>query len=97
MTAKLPALGTSVADRSDVYLWPREQRPQNPEGRVGSMHVKCAVADRNWLFLSSANLTEYAFTLNMEPGILSTSGSLPEQVQTHLDRLITEGVLRKPG
>jgi hypothetical protein len=28
----------------------------------GAGHVKCAVADGRWLFLSSANLTENAFT-----------------------------------
>jgi phosphatidylserine/phosphatidylglycerophosphate/cardiolipin synthase-like enzyme len=92
----LRALGPAVAARSDVYLWPLEQRPRDGDGKPGSMHVKCAVADGRWLFLSSANLTGYAFTLNMELGVLITGGPLPGQVETHLERLIATGVLRKP-
>jgi phosphatidylserine/phosphatidylglycerophosphate/cardiolipin synthase-like enzyme len=61
------------------------------------MHVKCAVADGRWLFLSSANLTGYAFTLNMELGVLVTGGPLPGQVETHLGRLIGTGVLTAVG
>jgi phosphatidylserine/phosphatidylglycerophosphate/cardiolipin synthase-like enzyme len=61
------------------------------------LHVKCAAADGRWLFLSSANLTVYAFTPNMELGVLITGGPLPGQVERHLGRLIGTGVLRKPG
>src|SRR5262245_31511495 len=42
---------------------------------------------------SSANLTEYAFTINMELGVLVTGGKLPGQVQTHFDRLMLTGTL----
>lgn len=45
------------------------------------------------MFLSSANLTEYAFTINMELGLLVTGGKLPEQVEQHFERLITAGTL----
>jgi hypothetical protein len=34
------------------------------------------------------NPTEYAFTINMELGVLVTGGSLPGQVQEHFDLLI---------
>ena len=37
-------------------------------GKLGILHVKCVVGDGRWLFLSSANLTKYAFSLNMELG-----------------------------
>jgi phosphatidylserine/phosphatidylglycerophosphate/cardiolipin synthase-like enzyme len=92
----LKALGPAVAARSAVYLWPREHRPRDEAGRAGSMHVKCAVADGRRLFLSSANLTAYAFALNMEMGVLITGGPLPGQVEAHLGRLITTQVLTKP-
>jgi hypothetical protein len=46
-----------------------------------------------WLSLSSASPTEYAFTINMELGVLVTDGKLPEQVQEHFDRLAGTGVL----
>jgi phosphatidylserine/phosphatidylglycerophosphate/cardiolipin synthase-like enzyme len=92
----LKALGPTVAARSAVYLWPLEKREKDDNGKPGILHVKCAVADGRWLFLSSANLTEYAFTLNMELGLLIRGGSLPLQVEGHFDRMIQTGVLRRP-
>jgi phosphatidylserine/phosphatidylglycerophosphate/cardiolipin synthase-like enzyme len=44
------------------------------------------------MLVSSANLTEYALTLNMEMGILVRDGPLPGQVKVHLDRLVEQGV-----
>jgi phosphatidylserine/phosphatidylglycerophosphate/cardiolipin synthase-like enzyme len=41
------------------------------------------VGDGRWLYLSSANLTEYAFTLNMELGLLLKARDLAEQVERH--------------
>jgi hypothetical protein len=48
------------------------------------------------LFLTSANLTEYAFTVNMELGMLVTGGGLPEQIEQHFDRMIQMGMLTRP-
>jgi phosphatidylserine/phosphatidylglycerophosphate/cardiolipin synthase-like enzyme len=89
----LKALGPSVAARCAVFLWPLEKREKDENGKPGILHVKCAVADGRWLFLSSANLTEYAFTINMELGVLVTGGKLPGQAQEHFDRLIGIGAL----
>jgi phosphatidylserine/phosphatidylglycerophosphate/cardiolipin synthase-like enzyme len=89
----LRALGPAVAARSSVYLWPLDSREKDGNGKHGILHVKCAVADGRWLFLSSANLTEYAFTINMELGLLVTGGELPGQVQEHFDRLVAGGIL----
>jgi phosphatidylserine/phosphatidylglycerophosphate/cardiolipin synthase-like enzyme len=92
----LRALGPAVAARSSVFFWPLDNREKDGNGKHGILHVKCAVADGRWLFLSSANLTEYAFTLNMELGLLITGGNLPGQVEAHFDRLIEKGLLAKP-
>jgi phosphatidylserine/phosphatidylglycerophosphate/cardiolipin synthase-like enzyme len=91
----LRALGDDVAACSAVYYWPKERRGQDDKGKVAILHVKCAVADGRWLFLSSANLTEYAFTINMELGALITGGNLPGKVQEHFDRLIGVGTLAR--
>jgi phosphatidylserine/phosphatidylglycerophosphate/cardiolipin synthase-like enzyme len=91
----IQALGDSVASVSTVYYWPEEQRTPDSAGKHGILHVKCAVADGRWLFLSSANLTEYAFTINMELGLLVTGGPLPGQVEEQFDRLIGMGVLER--
>jgi phosphatidylserine/phosphatidylglycerophosphate/cardiolipin synthase-like enzyme len=91
----LKALGAEVGACAAVYYWPEEKRAVAECGKVGILHVKCAVADGRWLFLSSANLTEYAFSINMELGMLVTGGPLPEQVEQQFDRLIGDGVLAR--
>lgn len=89
----LLALGNKVASVSSVYYWPQGNRGQDENGRIGILHVKCAVADGHRMFLSSANFTEYAFTINMELGLLITGGKLPGQVEKHFERLIETGHL----
>lgn len=92
----LQALGSQVAARSSVYYWPLDNREKDTNGKTGILHVKCAVSDGRTLFLTSANLTEYAFTVNMELGLLVTGGGLPEQIEQHFDRMIQMGMLAKP-
>jgi phosphatidylserine/phosphatidylglycerophosphate/cardiolipin synthase-like enzyme len=89
----LQALGADVGACAAVYYWPEEKRSVAEGGKYGKLHVKCAVADGRWLFLSSANLTEYAFSINMELGMLVTRGPMPAQVEEQFDRLIGNGVL----
>jgi phosphatidylserine/phosphatidylglycerophosphate/cardiolipin synthase-like enzyme len=91
----LMALGPSVANCCNVYLWPSEKRKKDTNGKPGILHVKCAVADGNRLFLSSANLTEYAFTLNMELGLLIAGGAISKQVEDHFHQFIDDGVFTK--
>jgi phosphatidylserine/phosphatidylglycerophosphate/cardiolipin synthase-like enzyme len=54
----------NVASACSVYYWPQENRLKDDNGKIGILHVKCAVADGERLFLSSANLTQQAFTIN---------------------------------
>lgn len=89
------ALGEDVAACSTLYYWPKDHREMDSNGKVGILHVKCVVADGHWLFLSSANLTEYAFSINMELGVLITGGPLPDQVESHFSKMIQDGVLTK--
>lgn len=88
------ALGSAVAENAKLYTWPRELRPETGNGKRASLHAKCAVADGERLLVSSANLTEYAFTKNIELGLLVEGGDVPARVQRHFDALITERVLR---
>jgi phosphatidylserine/phosphatidylglycerophosphate/cardiolipin synthase-like enzyme len=90
----LKALGPEIAACSAVYYWPQEKRKSLGD-KVGILHVKCAVADGQWLFLSSANLTEYAFSINMELGVLVTGGSLPGQVEANFAKLVETGVVER--
>jgi phosphatidylserine/phosphatidylglycerophosphate/cardiolipin synthase-like enzyme len=90
----LRALGSEVANCSSVYYWPKENRRLTEVNKPGILHVKCAVADAEWLFLSSANLTQQAFTVNMELGMLVRGGTMPGRVEEQFRRLIQDGQLR---
>ena len=87
------ALGASIVQQAQVLVWPLEKRPVDKNGRYGSLHAKCAIADEKHLFLTSANLTEYALTLNMEMGLLVHSEELAHQVTEHINQLIHQGIL----
>jgi phosphatidylserine/phosphatidylglycerophosphate/cardiolipin synthase-like enzyme len=87
-------LGQAVVAHTAIFAWPRENRPKDRHGRSGILHVKLAVADEALVFISSANLTEYAMNLNMELGVLVRGGQLPGKVVTHFNRLLSSGVLR---
>ena len=51
------------------------------------------VGDSNRVFLSSANLTEYAFMLNMELGVLIKGGTVPKEIEGQIDSLILHNVI----
>ena len=78
-----------------VYEWPLAKRPRTDQGQHGLLHVKCAVADGEWLFLSSANLTQQAFTINMELGMLVRGGTMPGRVEKQFEQLIKSGQLQQ--
>jgi phosphatidylserine/phosphatidylglycerophosphate/cardiolipin synthase-like enzyme len=89
----LEALGEEMRDLAKVYVWPLEKRPKDAAGHHGSLHAKCAVADRASLLVSSANLTEFALNINMELGLLVRGGNLPGRVVDHIHHLMQNGVL----
>ena len=84
----LQAIGEEVAACSEVYYWPEEQRERTENKTLAKLHAKCAVSDGERLFVSSANLTEHAFTVNMELGVLISGGGLPREVENQVRRLL---------
>ena len=60
-----------------------------------SLHAKFAVTDSERLLVSSANLTEHAFELNIELGVLLTGGKAPEEATSHIDTLVRLGILHR--
>lgn len=95
--AHLAAFGPEVRQAARIYVWPLELRPRAADGRHGSLHAKVAIADGRVMLVSSANLTEYAMTLNMELGVMVNGGPVPERVAEHLGRLVELGTFRKVG
>ncbi len=64
-------------------------KPELGPSSHASVHAKCAVADGMVAFVTSANLSEAALDRNMEVGILVRGGTLPNQLDQHLQALIT--------
>lgn len=91
----LPALSGIGLSAVKTYIWPLDQRQRNERGDHGALHAKCVLVDSQRLFISSANMTEFALTLNIELGVLLTGGDAPRQVERNLTELIRTGVLRE--
>lgn len=89
----IKGLGKELAAAAAVYVWPLENRGTDSNGKHGSLHVKCAVADANTALISSANLTEYGMNLNMELGLLVRGGDVPGDLDAHLWALIQNRVV----
>jgi phosphatidylserine/phosphatidylglycerophosphate/cardiolipin synthase-like enzyme len=87
------AFGKEIIEQSQVFIWSKDKRPVDNEGRYGSLHIKSAIADSHKLFITSANLTQYAFTLNMEMGVLIKSHHLANQVERQIKDLIENDIL----
>lgn len=83
------ALGGAVS----FFVWPAELRVSQGGGHA-SMHAKCAVADRDTAFVTSANLTGAAMSDNMELGLVVRGGDVPRRIASHFDALIVAGILR---
>lgn len=88
----LKAFPAALAAAAEIYYWPIEMRERNQAGRPGKLHAKIAVID-NSVLVSSANLTEDAFSRNLEVGVLVQNSRFNEAIKRHLDVLIATNVL----
>src|ERR1017187_8913926 len=86
----LNAFPEIVRLRSDIYYWPLEKRGRNSAGRPGKLHAKVAVIDRQAV-LSSANLTDDAFSRNCELGILFSDSQVLDRIRRHYEGLCADG------
>lgn len=91
----LDAVGEALLRDVTVWSWPPAERPPDAHGRRGVLHAKCALADGRRLFVSSANLTAAAWSVNMELGVIVEGGTLPAEVGEHFARLMGAGVLQR--
>ncbi|MFN8558091.1 MAG: DISARM system phospholipase D-like protein DrmC [Dehalococcoidia bacterium] len=82
-----------LAGAVDLYVWPAERR-ETVQGVTGALHAKAVVVDDAAAFITSANLTGHALTVNMELGVLVRGGSVPARLNAHFDELIRRDVLR---
>ena len=71
---------------ANLYTW---------KTKNGIVHAKCAVADGNVAFITSANLTTAAMEQNMEVGVLIRGNTFPNILEQHLESLITTEIIEK--
>lgn len=84
-----PAAAFSGVDGVHLWHWPPERRPAGN----AKMHAKLAVADREVLLVTSANLTQSGVGNNIEAGLLVYGGTAPQRVAEHVAELTAKGVL----
>lgn len=83
-----------IASHASIYYWPYDKRERNVAGKPGKLHAKCAVVDDS-VIIGSANLTEDAFTRNMEMGLLIKSPQLANTIRDHFEKLVEAGTLQR--
>lgn len=76
-----------------VFVWGADAKERDTGGLGGAVHAKCAVADGRTAFITSANLSTAAMERNMELGVLIEGGHLPNQLDRHLQALVTTKML----
>jgi phosphatidylserine/phosphatidylglycerophosphate/cardiolipin synthase-like enzyme len=77
----------------NIYTWNPEKNSSAPQ-LTGAVHAKCAVADGELAFITSANLSSAAMERNMELGVLVRGGNLPAELYKHLESLVSSKILK---
>ncbi len=72
-----------------IYVWDSKAKSSKNTPLSAAVHAKCAVADGNLAFITSANLTSAALERNMELGVLLRGGIAPPRLRDHLKALVT--------
>lgn len=90
----LNAFPDDLVRSAEVYFWPVEKRERNHAGRPGKLHAKLAVID-DVVLVSSANLTDDAFTRNLELGAKLTDPDMARWTRDHFDGLIRHSTLKR--
>lgn len=88
----LKAFPLDLVAVSEVFYWPVENRERNKAGKPGKLHAKLAVID-DVVLVSSANLTDDAFTRNLELGAMIIDPDVVALARGHLDGLIHNSTL----
>jgi phosphatidylserine/phosphatidylglycerophosphate/cardiolipin synthase-like enzyme len=89
----LNAFPDAIKKRAQIYFWPLEKRERNAYGKPGKLHAKAAIVD-DQIVLSSANLTDDAFTRNLELGALLSNPEIRQRLGEHFEGLCANGTLR---
>lgn len=81
--------------KSELFVWNPANKAETAGSFTAAVHAKCAVADHQVAFITSANLTSAAMERNMELGVLVRGGTTPNRLHSHLDALVVTGAISK--
>lgn len=87
--------GKELASAVQFYTWSPFKQAEAIRARTGVLHAKAVIADSEQLLVSSANLTEYAMSLNIELGLLVRGGELPQKTDRIFDEYVERGVFTR--
>lgn len=87
------AFTARVRQGGRIFHWPLAVRELDETGRPGCLHAKVAVADRETVLVTSANLTGSAMRHNMELGIRVQDPMLGASIVEHFQRLLDDEIL----
>lgn len=79
----------------NIFVWKPDAGKAGSGWPSRSVHAKCAVADGAVAFITSANLSTPAMERNMELGVLIRGGTIPDNLDRHLDALVTTGIVER--
>jgi len=85
----LQAFPSELKASAKVFYWPTERRKRNERGRPGKLHAKVAVID-GVVLIFSANLTDDAFSRNLELGVCLHGAEVRKNIVGHFDALIEQ-------
>jgi len=84
----------SLFPSANIYSWSGKSN-LNADQPDGAIHAKCAIADSELAFITSANLTTAAMERNIELGVLVRGGKIPVEINKHLNSLINANIFEK--
>lgn len=84
-----PATAFVEIPGAQLLQWAPGCRP----GASSKMHAKVAIADRQAMLVSSANLTQSGISTNLEAGVLVRGGAAPRRAAEHITQLVAAEVI----
>jgi phosphatidylserine/phosphatidylglycerophosphate/cardiolipin synthase-like enzyme len=93
----IAASGLADIPGAEIWIWPEAKRKKDASGNTGTLHAKCAIADRRHALVTSANLTGHALHLNIELGVKINGGEIPLEIALQFERMMEKGDVERVG
>jgi len=81
--------------KASFYIWPYKNRKIEGDDQTGSLHAKFILQDNQRLFITSANLTQYAMDRNIELGVIIEDQDVVEKFFHNLEMLVAKNIITR--